>query len=769
MACEVRLWDFRWLVLCVWCVVSVHAAATNTNSLHLSGNPKLDTSGGCAQAEVCLLEVECRAGKSELTPCWTANNTRGVCCAVTDSDDKLLISAAIEDGRREFKEKLGHVEQHRDEMAAKEKPLSLFHKLLKPSAGQEANVIKTDPKERTEAYESVFASRKYAEAANMTKEDRQGGRFPRHLAATVSWPYYGEFSSTLCNPNARYRTYDGMCNNPVPERAAWGSAEYPFERLFTPAYEDGVWAPRSRSVTGNWLPSARTISTVLFPDVDRQDPQLNILFMQMGQFITHDIAQSQAVTLDGEKDIQCCASDGSQPLYGEKLHFACMPIDVSPNDPYYSQFGFRCMNFVRIKLACGPECYLGYASQANSVTHFIDASLVYGNSEAAAASLRTFQYGKLRSSHSTGIELLPFTRKPTDCVPWARVCFETGDFRANQLLAITQFQTMFLREHNRVAGGLNHINPHWDDERLFQEARRIVIAVLQNIVFNEYLPVLLGSEKVMQFGLLDPVEGYGNSYSPDIPPMTLTESAVAAFRFGHSTVDGFFRLLHRDAPAEDLHIKDLFFDPSKIHEPHSFDRMMYSFGQQSQQLADNSMSAGLTNHLFQKDNPFGFDLASLNIHRGRDFAVRPYNDYRVWAGLPRITDFYQLGEMGSLLAQVYESPEDIDLWVGGLYEAPSYGAVVGPTFSHLLAEMFYRLKRGDRYYFTNGPEVNPGAFTPWQLGELRAITLAGLICSNVDDRYDFYQAPSAFYKSSWDNEPVPCASYRPLDLEAWRE
>lgn len=764
MASGKRLQGILSLVLCVWCVVSVQAATTSTNSLRSSDDPQLDN---CSQAEVCLPELECSAGRSELTPCWTANNTRGVCCAANDSDDKLLINA-IEDGRREFEEKLGHVEQHRDEMAAKKKPLSMFHRLMKPSTGHETNDIKTDPKQQAEVYESVFASRKYAEMTNMTKEERQGGRFPRHLIA-ASWPHYAEFRFASCDPNARYRTYDGMCNNPVPERVAWGSAEYPFERLLAPAYDDGVWAPRSRSVTGNWLPSARTISTVLFPDVDRQDPQLNILFMQMGQFITHDIAQSQPITLDGEKEIQCCTEDGSQALSGDKLHFGCMPIDVSPNDPFYSQFGFRCMNFVRIKLACGPECYLGYANQANSVTHFIDASLVYGNSEAGAAFLRSFQYGKLRSSHSTGIELLPFTSKPSDCVPWARVCFETGDFRANQLLAITQFQTMFLREHNRIARGLNHINPHWDDERLFQEARRIVIAELQNIVFNEYLPILLGNEKVVQFGLSDPVKGYWNSYSPDIPPMTLTESSVAAFRFGHSTVEGFFRLLHRGAPAEDLHIKDIFFDPSKIQEPNSFDRMMYSFGQQSQQLADNSLSAGLTNHLFQKEKLFGFDLASLNTHRGRDFALRPYNDYRVWAGLPRITDFYQLGEAGLLMAQVYESPEDIDLWVGGLHETPSYGAVVGPTFSHLLAEMFYRLKRGDRYYFTNGPEVNPGAFTLWQLSELRAITVAGLICANVDNRYDFYQAPSGFYKSGWNNEPVPCASYRALDLEAWRE
>ena len=43
---------------------------------------------------------------------------------------------------------------------------------------------------------------------------------------------------------------------------------------------------------------------------------------------------------------------------------------------------------------------------------------------------------------------------------------------------------LWVREHNRLARALKGINNHWDDEKLYQEARRILIAEWQHIIYK---------------------------------------------------------------------------------------------------------------------------------------------------------------------------------------------------------------------------------------------------------------------------------------------
>ena len=62
-------------------------------------------------------------------------------------------------------------------------------------------------------------------------------------------------------------------------------------------------------------------------------------------------------------------------------------------------------------------------------------------------------------------------------------------------------QTLFLREHNRIANELARINPRWDDNRLFFEARKILIGIYQNIIYSEWLPAIIGWNTAALFDL----------------------------------------------------------------------------------------------------------------------------------------------------------------------------------------------------------------------------------------------------------------------------
>ena len=68
----------------------------------------------------------------------------------------------------------------------------------------------------------------------------------------------------------------------------------------------------------------------------------------------------------------------------------------------------------------------------------------------------------------------------------------TGDSRVNEQPLLTVMHTLGLCEHNRIAEILFQAVPGQTDEFYYQHARRIVIAVMQHIIYDEYLPVIIG-------------------------------------------------------------------------------------------------------------------------------------------------------------------------------------------------------------------------------------------------------------------------------------
>ncbi|KYB29080.1 chorion peroxidase [Tribolium castaneum] len=578
----------------------------------------------------------------------------------------------------------------------------------------------------------------------------------------------------ICPPiPVKFRRIDGACNNLL--HPSWGTGMTPYARLLPPSYEDGIWIPRL-SETGQPLASPRLISTTIISDSDSFNYDHTLMVMQFGQFLSHDMTQSIENSYANGSAISCCSFDGGRKRGLEERHYACMAIDIPHDDPFFSRFGQGCMNFVRSVLAPRQDCTLGYAQQMNKITHFLDGSNIYGSSPEQTGHLRSFHRGMLKIFNDFGRQMLPLSHDPDECLSKGRnaACYMSGDSRTNQMISLVALHTVFLREHNRLADELSKLNPHWDDERIFLEARRIVIAEVQVITYKEFLPIVIGPAAVEEFHLaLAQGLDYAQDYDGSVEPSVTNEFASAAFRFGHSVVDGLLKIYGKDRMDEMISIPETMFQPSRMRKLFFMDELLSTLTTEPLQQVDNNLVEALTRYMFRAGNAFGIDLASLNIQRGRDHGLRPYNDYRELVGLPRLSHFEELSfELGEKLKSVYASVNDIDLWVGGLLEEKAPGSIVGYTFRDIIADQFYRLKKGDKYFFENDPSVNPGFFQPEQLFEVRKASMSRLICDNSDGTLLSRQAPNAFKKPGVKgNEFVDCdgGEIPRINLLYWRE
>ena len=117
-----------------------------------------------------------------------------------------------------------------------------------------------------------------------------------------------------------------------------------------------------------------------------------------------------------------------------------------------------------------------------------------------------------------------------------------GDIRVNEQPGLTATHTMWVRLHNRIERRLSLFRPRDSQEELFQQTRKIVVAILQNIHYNEWLPLVLGDE-VMESYNLSP--GKRVSYSGSVDPRIINAFSAAAFRFGHSMIPHHYNISGR--------------------------------------------------------------------------------------------------------------------------------------------------------------------------------------------------------------------------------
>ncbi|HHL18671.1 MAG TPA: hypothetical protein ENJ33_02935 [Thiothrix sp.] len=482
-------------------------------------------------------------------------------------------------------------------------------------------------------------------------------------------------NSHIGGEDQQYHTIDGRSNN--LQHPDIGKVDSPL-RNFLPKDNDRAIG----GVKHANLPNAREISNAVFDQPATESTQnskgLSDMFWLWGQFLDHDI--------------DLTPTNKSEPA----------SITVPANDPDFVP-GSK-IPFNRSVAIVDPNT--GERSQTNRITAVIDGSNIYGTSQAVQNEIRSFEGGKLIVDQNNR---LPKDSKNPQF-------FLSGDIRVNENVGLTSMHTIWVREHNSIANQLATENPDWDDNKLFQEARKQVVGEMQAITANEFLPQMLGGEGLSKY----------QGYNPNVSPQISNAFSTAAYRFGHTMISpNILRLNEQgeEIPEGNLKLRNAFFQPTKVEEA-GVDPILRGFAAQTAQAVDTKLVDDIRNFLFDPSGEGSFDLAALNIQRGRDHGLPSYNDARIALGAKPLKSFADFGEAGQRLSTIYDSPDDVDLWVGGLTESPEGDSLFGTTFTNILKEQFERTRDGDRFWYEN-------RFSGKELHDLNNVTLADIIKRNT--------------------------------------
>lgn len=501
--------------------------------------------------------------------------------------------------------------------------------------------------------------------------------------------------------SATFRTIDGTCNNITRiTRMEFGATDVEMIRVVEPQY--GASDPFN-AMAGEDRRSARDISNIVIdqPAIIFSSANLSALHYNWGQFLDHDITLTPEVEEEYE------------------------PIAIPDNDPLFTEeISFLRSEFFNIQNDGLPR------EQLNIQTAWVDGSMVYGAEEDRAEWLRTHSEGKLLVS--TG-NLLPFNTidgeydSEIDTLAPSTAGADdngrmwiAGDLRVGEQTGLTSLHTLFVREHNRlcdelIASGMT------EDEEIYQTARKKVVAIIQKITYDEFLPAL---------GVTLPTY---KGYNPNINPNIANSFATAAYRLGHTMVVDSVRMFDNDCNLTGDSIVSLiqaFFNPEIIRN-YDIAPFLKGLTIEVQYEIDPYIVPELRNFLFTDPNSpivAGLDLASLNIQRGRDHGLPDYNTIRETFLGEALTSFDQISSdptVVSNLETAYNGDiDDIDAWVGLLCEDLVSGTSLGATLHAMMIDQFSRIRDADRYYYES-------YLSESDLAEVKSTSLSDVIMRNT--------------------------------------
>lgn len=522
-----------------------------------------------------------------------------------------------------------------------------------------------------------------------------------------------------------------------------------YRRLLPASYHDGIYQFR-KSVTGRDLPHPRNISSKFHASLadGRKDGRHSVALVQWTQYIEHDLAKTTVQTMHDGTDIECC-TDEHNSVIPRYLHPSCKSLYIAEDDPHYRTHHVTCLNYVRSALSLGDTCKLGPANQLNQATNRLDLSQLYGNHESESAFLRTKSGGKLKSQQFDSTEYLIENIDKKLCVAHATpesICYTSGDSRVNVNPYVTLLHTLFLRSHNRIAKHLALDNPRWNDERLFEMARKVNIRIYRKIVHDWLQEVLGVPVNIGHIGIKE--------------RRVSNEFATAAIRFYNTMMPGeISNAVTSNGRLSALNLDDTYYKPKDLRKREYFAHLLSSVLQQNAMSLDTSYVDDMAQLLFKTKN-IGTDVLALDIQRGRDHGLNSYINYykhctghrvELWDDLSKIISQADLATLKS----AYDSVRDVDLIVGAIAEKPaSSEAIVGPTLGCIIKDQLAYSLGEDNHHHNPIDNI------------LSNYNAARFVCDTAQVaqvQQNIFRLPAV------DNPLVSCARFAPLDLTPLRD
>ena len=459
------------------------------------------------------------------------------------------------------------------------------------------------------------------------------------------------------------------------------------------------------------LPSAREISNIACEDGNQTVLDKNGLSdfnWIWGQFVSHDI--DFTLTQNGRVN-------GTPET---------LSIPIPQNDKWMDPFSVG-----TLQIPMTRSMYTQYNDTyprefQNSITGWLDGSHVYGSSNFDSQWLREGINGRMKVSDTPIGEFLPKADEGEQAPSISFVGFSAserfvaGDSRANEHSALTAMHVLFLREHNRIAIEVHEENPNYNDEEIYQIARKINTAQMQYITYFEYLPSL---------GINLPLY---SGFDSTIDPRVTNEFSALAFRMGHSQINDVTLRLGTDYDAKEydsILLSDGFWLPSNMITDGGIEPVLRGAAVSNQAANDIHYVSSLRNSMFGEPGFGGLDMCAIDIQRGRDHGLPNYNQLREYFGLPSAESWSDISintETVEKMTLAYPDINQADPIMGLYAESHVSDSSLGETMFALLEEQFLRLRDGDMFYFENDIELAP------HMSAIKDSTLTEVILRNTN-------------------------------------